>query len=544
MTKEKKLICDGVLLTFTTLALKTAGVMFSSVLTAAAGAEAMGMNSQITAVYAFAVTAAAAGVNLGAMRLTAESRGAGRLSEIRIGVRCALRYCLASGIGTAFFLFLLAPFLSLRVIGNPSALVPLRLLGAVIPCISVAGALHGYFNGVGRVYKSATVNIVEQAVRITVTLAGLYSVTGEYGILPRGFVDCVGGVISLLGNMGGTKLDRTGTACLTVVFGSITAEAFSCLLLTSLYLFDRKRYPRSVCSDSVSERRISRELFAKFMRITVPMAVSALLRSGLSSAEHLLLPMGLRAYGSDAALAQYGIVSGMAIPVILYPMALMNSFAQLNTVDIASRVSAGETRDCLKKRIGNGMLFAVIYGIGCAAVLRTFSYRIGEGLFVGAGAGEYIAALSGYVILAYIDHIADSMLKGLDQQSFVMRVNIVDSAIGLVCTALLVPTMGISGYIISLYLCEFINCAVSLGRLIHLLGWLPRFGSGFCISVTVSAAAVRILCAFGVDEIPTAVGTVIVATVYFVTVALVLNIIKMKEAQKTAGCGVHLFEKY
>ena len=77
MNKEKKLIFDGALLTVTTLALKTAGVAFSSVMTASAGAEAMGLSSQITAVYAFAVTAAAAGVNLGAMRITAEARGAG-----------------------------------------------------------------------------------------------------------------------------------------------------------------------------------------------------------------------------------------------------------------------------------------------------------------------------------------------------------------------------------------------------------------------------------------------------------------------------------
>ena len=540
MKNEKKLIFDGVLLTATTLALKTAGVAFSSALTTAAGAEAMGLSSQITAVYAFAVTAAAAGVNLGSMRLTAESRGAGRFSEIRAGVRCALRYCLRTGLVTSILLFIITPFLALRLIGNYGAILPLRLLAAVIPCISVAGAFHGYFNGVGRVYKSAAVNVAEQTVRITVTLAGLYSLTGDGGALPSALIDGVGGVISLISSSFGAQSDRTALACLTVVIGSITAESFSCLLLAVLYLVDSKRYP----SADKSNRGSSRVLTSKFMGITVPMAVSALLRSGLSSAEHLLLPIGLRAYGSDAALAQYGTVSGMAIPVILYPMALMNSFAQLNTVDIAARVSAGETRECLKKRIGNGILFAVIYGIGCAALFRTFAYRIGDGLFMGAGAGEYICALSGYVVLAYIDHIADSMLKGLDQQRFVMRVNIIDSAIGLGCTALLVPAMGINGYVLSLYLCEFINCAASLGRLIYLMGWLPQLGRGFAVTVSVAILSVKLLYVFGLGEIPTVPAIVIAATVYFVSVAFVLNIIKMKEAGKTAVCGVHISDKY
>ena len=525
MKKEKKLICDGILLTLTTLALKTAGVTFSSTLTSVAGAEAMGMSSQITAIYTFAVTAAAAGVHLGAMRLTAESRGAGRLSEIRVGVRCALRYCLRTGLGTAFLLFLLTPFLVERLIGNSDAVLPLRLLTAAIPCISFAGAFHGYFNGVGRVYKSATVNIIEQTVRITVTLAGLYSLMGSGGVLPKWLIGCVGGTVSAIGSLCGGELDQTGNACLTVVFGSVVAELSSCFILAVLYLFDRRVYP----SPGSGERKISGELFSKFKRITVPMAVSALLRAGLSSAEHLLLPIGLRAYGSSTALAQYGTVSGMAIPVILYPMALMNSMAQLNTVDIASRVSSGEARSELKKRIGSGLRFAVIYAVGCAAVLRTFAYRIGEGIFGGAGVGEYICALSGYVVLAYIDHIADSMLKGLDQQRFIMRVNIIDSAIGLICTAFFVPEMGISGYVLSLYLCEFINCAASLGRLIRLMGWLPMMGTGFIVSMAVGVGSVSVLSLLGLADIPTVPAIIITSAVYFSAVALVINIIKIRK---------------
>lgn len=539
MSSEKKFIRDGVLLTVTTLALKTAGVAFSAALTSAAGAEAMGLSSQITAVYAFAVTAAAAGVNLGATRLTAESRGAGREGEIRAGVRCALRYCARVGILTAVLLFLLAPVLANGLIGNYDAMLPIRLLAAVIPCISVSGALHGYFNGVSRVYKSAVVNVLEQATRITVTLSGLFALTGG-GSFPHGLVEWVGDTVKVVASLGGAAdMGRTGMACLTVVFGSVIAESLSCLLLSVLYFFDCARYPASEPVD----RRLSRALSSKFMRITVPTAVSALLRSGLSSAEHLLLPMGLRAFGSDGALAQYGTVSGMAIPVILYPMALMNSFAQLNTVDIASRVSAGEKEADLRKRIGNGILFAIVYGVGCAAVLRAFAYRLGDGLFFGAGAGEYIFALSGYVVLAYIDHIADSMLKGLDQQSYVMRVNIIDSAIGLACTALLVPMMGIEGYIFSLYLCEFINCVASLGRLIYLMGWLPRLTFALTVPVPVAAVCVKLLSFFGLEEIPTAPATVITATVYFVSVAFILNIIKMKEGEKTAFGSVHILDK-
>lgn len=520
MIKSKKLIGDGILLTATTLALKTTGVMFSSALTAAAGAEAMGLNSQIAAVYAFAVTAAAAGVNLGTMRLTAESRGAEAYGEIRLGVRRALAYCAKASSVIALILFIAAPFLANRLIGSADAVLPLRLLATVIPCISVSGAFHGYFNGVGRVYKSAAVNVLEQTVRITVTLAGLYSLTGNGSLLPDALTGCVGGIVYTLSAIGGVSATKGSLACLTVVIGSVAAEAVSCLSLTLLYLFDRRRYPRP----TQNLQSTSRALSSKFLRITAPMAASALIRSGLSSAEHLLLPSCLRAFGSDSALAEYGTVAGMAIPVILYPMALMNAFAQLNTVDLAARISSGEKHSSIRNSIGGRLLFSAVYGIGCAAILSSFAYRISEGIFHSEDAGVFIQALSGYVVLAYIDHVADSVLKGLDQQVFVMRINILDSAIGLVCTAVFVPIMGIQGYILSLYICELINCAAGLGKLIHMLGGIPKLIFGILLPAPIAVITVKLLTAFGLEALPTAPAIVITATVYFAFIGIFLNL--------------------
>ena len=459
MIKNKKLIGDGILLTLTTLALKTAGVAFSSALTVSAGAEAMGLSGQITSVYAFALTAAAAGVNLGATRITAESLGSDNTADIRSGIRRALSYCIKTGFVTAILLFILAPILSGRVIGNAEATVPLRLLSLAIPCISVSGAFHGYFNGVRRVYKSATVNVLEQTARISLTLSGLYGLSGENGIFPRWLTETVSGTVSFIASKSELITTKTGLACLTVVAGSVAAELLSCFTLFILYTIDAKRYP----APSKTETKASKQkLNGKFLRITVPMAVSALLRSGLSSAEHLLLPWGLRAFGSESALAEYGTVSGMAIPVVLYPMALINAFAQLNTVDVATKLSAGEESNKIRQTIGGGILFALIYGVGCSAILRAFSYRLAVGIFSTETAGTFISVLAGYAALAYLNHIADSTLKGLDQQSYVMGVNIADSAIGLLLTVILVPRLGIYGYVISLYICELINCTLSL----------------------------------------------------------------------------------
>ncbi|MBR2459985.1 MAG: oligosaccharide flippase family protein [Clostridia bacterium] len=523
MNKDKKLIGDGILLTLTTLALKTAGVMFSARLAAAAGAEAMGLSSQIMSVYSFAVTAAAAGVHLGAMRLTSESRGAGRSDEIRSGVRCALRYCAVTGLFTALVLFVLSPLLATRLIGNPEAILPLRVLAVAIPCISASGAFHGYFNGVRRVYKSAAVNVTEQTVRISLTLSGLYGLSGGHSPMPHSLTVFVNRSTEALLRLqsifspGIAEQSPMGAACLTVVFGSVCAEAFSFLLLLTLYCFDSKRYPKHPALSHGTRQSLT----PKFLHITAPMAVSALLRSGLSSAEHLLLPAGLRRFGSENALAEYGIVGGMAIPVILYPMALMNAFAQLNTVDIAARVSAGESKREILDRVSRGISFALVYGIGCSALLRAFAYPLSNAIFPNENAGEYIAALSAYAALAYLDHIVDSMLKGLDCQGYVMKINIADSALGLLCTATLVPMLGVGGYIISLYLCEFVNCLFSMGKLMSVLGFFPNLLDTAILPALTAALSVALMSFLGIAALPVIPALLLTASFYVSATVLV-----------------------
>lgn len=533
---DRKIICDGVLLTATSLALKTAGVMFSSRLASIAGAEAMGLSSQISAVYAFAVTAAAAGVNLGAMRLTSESRGSGNENEIRAGISCALSYCAKTGTIVGLLLFILTPFLAERLIGTGQCILPLRILAVAVPFISASGAFHGYFNGVRRVYKSALVNVIEQIVRISLTLAGLYGISGTApdnniisnaagalsDIAYRAVIKLSVAGVQISGNTissGITTFSTTELACLAVVLGSVISELCSCLLLTILYLIDRRRYSTLPPSEN---RAAKLNLRGKFLHITGPMAVSAIIRTGLSSAEHLLLPRGLRAYGSTNALAEYGIICGMALPVVLYPMALVSSFAQLNTVDISTRASSGESYRQLKNRISGGLTLTLIYSIGCAAVLKAFAYPLGGSVFNSGAAGRYISALSAFAVLSYLDHIADSMLKGIDQQGYVMRINILDAAMGVTCAIVLVPKFGATGYIVSLYLCEFLNCLCSLGRLVSVTGAFPDPLTGIAIPTLTGILTVKLFSVSKIWAYPTVIALLTVAAVYLFT-TLIFN---------------------
>ena len=75
----------------------------------------------------------------------------------------------------------------------------------------------------------------------------------------------------------------------------------------------------------------NKEITQKLLNIALQTAFSSNVLSGLLSLEHMLIPRGLSKSGAsgEAAVASYGVLCGMVMPVVLFPMALLSTFAGL-----------------------------------------------------------------------------------------------------------------------------------------------------------------------------------------------------------------------
>ena len=82
---------------------------------------------------------------------------------------------------------------------------------------------------------------------------------------------------------------------------------------------------------------------------------------------------------------------------------------------------------------------------------------------------KYVRILSPLVIVMYLDIIIDSILKGLDAQVSVMGINIIDCIISISFIYFLVPILGFSGYIISIFISELVNFSLSGWKLLKIL---------------------------------------------------------------------------
>ncbi len=443
MQSKYRFILNGAVLAVAGVLIRTVAVSFNGYVSRRIGAEGMGLFSLVMSVYGLAVTLAASGVNLATVRLTAEAvaSGSGR-GGIGGIMKNATLYGLGFGILSGILVFLSADYVGCVLLGDPRTVISLKAMSMGMVPISVTSALAGYFTGVGRAYKNAVISAVEQAVKIILIIGGIVV------FLPMG----------------------TKYACFGLVAASAVAESGSLALSYILYLFDKQRLPKKSSAENGAYIMFTRTL-RKICGIAMPVAVGSYIRQGLTTAEHIAIPWGLRKSGADSsrALESYGVLHGMALPLVLYPSAVIGAFTGLLVPELAGMAETGRTK-AIGRLSSAAVRFAVMFSVGVAGVLSFFGYELGMGVYGSGEAGNFIRLLAPLVPMMFLDTTVDCILKGLGEQVFTMKVNIVDAAICLIFVLILVPRMGIYGYIVVIYVSEAVNAALSIGRMQKITG--------------------------------------------------------------------------
>ncbi|MBO5295403.1 MAG: polysaccharide biosynthesis C-terminal domain-containing protein [Clostridia bacterium] len=431
--QAKRIFWNAMLLTAATLLVRTVGVWFQVYISNRAGAEAMGLFSLMGGVYGFALTLATSGIHLGVTHVVVDAMGRHEPWRIAPAMRRAVLYAILFGVTSSFLLIRFAPLIGSAWIKDVRTVSSLRLFGITLPLISISSALGGYFTAVRRAYKNATVQVAEQAVKI-------------------------GATMYLLAATQSGDVEKT---CCALVLGGVVAELLSFLLSLLLYLIDRAgHFPHQ-------NQQRGRGDGKRLIKIALPVALTAYVRSGLVTLEHILIPEGLRNSGSShgAALIAYGSIQGMALPIILYPAALISSFSSLLIPELAEgRVQNSSRR--INYMISRVWWLSLAFSIGVAGILICFSAEIGDALYPNTDAGRYIRMLAPLIPIMYVDTATDAMMKGLGEQVFSMNVNVIDALISVVLVWILIPRYGILGYLVTIYFSELFNTVLSIHHLL------------------------------------------------------------------------------
>ncbi len=463
LSRTGRFFYNSLLMVAVTLIMRAIGVGFNAYVAGKAGAQTMGLYSLLSGVYTFAVTLACSGIHLGTTRTVADALGKGDTALARKFAGRALALSLLFGVSSCILLFFGAPYAGTHWLKDARTVIPLRILALSLPAVAVCSCLNGYFTAVRRVWKNAAVQISSQAIRILGTAAFLSL------LLPRG----------------------VAYACIALVLGTLITQIFELIFSVLLYLTDRlQQDTRERCTQSGVAKTI--------LGITLPVAFSSYARSGLITLQHILIPRGLANSGAswESALASYGILHSMVMPVVLFPSAFISSFAGLLIPEVAEAKVQDDperVRRVSRRIFGISMMFSV----GVAGVMLCFSHGLGLAIYDSLQAGSMIAALAPLIPVMYVDSAVDAVLKGMGQQVYSMNVNIIDALTSVILVIILVPKFGVNGYIFTIYFTEILNTTLSLARMIaitkprlRILGHV--FGPILCIAG--ATAAVRLLC--------------------------------------------------
>lgn len=430
----RRFFASAVLLTVSALIMRSISVSFSAYVSNTAGAEAMGVFSQIMSVFGFALTIATSGVNLAVTRMVSEALGQGDNGLARKSMKKCLSYCLFFSVLAGGILFIFAPYIGSEILGDKRTVLSLRILASALPFISVTAALGGYFTAVRRVYKNTIYSVAEQLIKIffTVKMFELYIHKGiEY-------------------------------ACIALVAADAISE-FSAFAMSSLmYYFDKKKHIRNTPT-SVADTLVTKKLCS----IALPVAFSTYVRSGLLTIEHILIPKSLTKSGllHSEALSLYGMLHSMVMPVVLFPTAVLSSFSGLLIPELAE-ASVKKQKAAVRNIAARAFQFSLIFSFCISGFLICFSGELGILIYDSAEVSEFIRYMAPLVPVMYLDSVTDAMLKGLGQQVYSMNVNIIDALLSIILVSILLPRYGIMGYVMTIYTTELINAALSVSRLL------------------------------------------------------------------------------
>lgn len=436
MKRFKFFIFNTSVLLITSVIFRAIDIYFTAYVASKIGSENVGIYQLVMSVYLFGITLATSGINLAVTRVISEELALDNPGGIRKIMKKCLYITLITSISTSIILYINSDFIIEKCLHNKVSNSVIHLVCLALPLIAMSSAIAGYFAGVRRIYKNAIGQFIEHVAKVVVTafILMLY--------LPNGLE----------------------YSCFALILGDVLSEVISFVYIYLIYLFDKKKY------NNAPVLAYSSNYTHKIVRISIPIAITSYIRSGLTTFKQLIIPSSLEKSGINCAesLSKYGIINGMALPIIMFPDILVKSFASLLIPEF-SRYNAKKDYKRIKQMTG-----ILLFLIGGSAffltfILFVFSDNIGNIIYKTNDVSIYIKVLAPLATFIYVDTVVDSILRGLDAQVGVMIINIVDLVLSTSFIYLIVPKLGLLGYIISIYMSEVLNFTISLFQLIKIV---------------------------------------------------------------------------
>lgn len=306
----------------------------------------------------------------------------------------------------------------------------LRLLAYSIPFGSVHACVDGYYYGLKRTEIPAIGQIIEHIIRFAALLL-LYSIWTEKGIPVTPSIAVYG-----------------------IIIEEFIAALFSATAIT-IHFSKQPSLPQAFHRTGY----YIKELLA----LSTPLTLNRVLVNLLQSFESLLIPFQLQLTGMDTsdALSIYGILTGMAMPLILFPNAVTSSVSTM-LLPVIAEAQARQDYPAIVRAIKKTCFYCFLLGISCWLGFLSLGSFLGRFLFHSQLAGDFISSLSWLCPLLYLNPALFAILNGLGYTKSVFFHNMSGILTRILFILIAIPKFGILGYLWGLVAAQLILTVLSV----------------------------------------------------------------------------------
>ena len=427
-----KIIRSALILTAANIITRILGFFYRIFMSKTIGAEGMGLYQLISPVYMLVWAFSSAGLSTSVSKLTAEQKGSRNPSNMYPIVKCACIFSVVLSLIASVAVYYFSPYICTRFLKDSRTVLSLRILCVCFPFMAVGSCIRGWFYGIQEAKVPAACQVLEQCTRMAV-------------------------VYFLSFKMLGKGLEA---ACAMAVIGMAAGEVISFVYVLVCSLLKPKHKEKATLSYFSAASMI----FA----LALPLTLNRITGSLLSTVENLLIPSRLQLYGltRSNAVALYGQLCGMAMPLIMFPSSLLTSLATA-LMPAVSEASAKGNMTSLSSSVEKSLAFTAVTGIGTAGLFICLPYELGSVIYSQHEIGYMLRLLGIICPFIYLQVTLGGILNGLGKQVFIFGVNLAASAFNICFIWLFVPKYGIEAFILGWFISIVTAAILSLFVISH-----------------------------------------------------------------------------
>ena len=202
--------------------------------------------------------------------------------------------------------------------------------------------------------------------------------------------------------------------------------------------------------------------------MALPLTANRIVLNILQSIEAVSIPRKLLIYGYDTttALSVYGVLTGMAMPMIFFPNALTSSVAVLLLPTISENHAKGD-REAVINATLRTVKYCSLMGACCLCGFLFLGDWMGTELFHSELAGHFIVTLGFICPFLYLDTTLSSILQGLGMAGRIFASNVFCLLIRLLFVFFAIPVIGMQGYLWGILVSQLVLAGIYFFCLYH-----------------------------------------------------------------------------